>query len=230
MSALTTSTPFGPAERRPAGGLESASERPSSRVRNPQRAAPRLARGQRRGGAPSPCTPRSDIRGCVQVVGIVSAGAMGSALGARLRGGGVRVIVALDGRSARTRRLAAEAGLEDVGALASLLREAEVVLSVVPPEAAVGFASAIAEAAAGASPVVADLNAVSPALRARDRLAPRRRRDRGGRRRDLGPAARRVPARHGSISRAGAPRPSRPSRSTGSSASWWGTSPDSPPR
>jgi 3-hydroxyisobutyrate dehydrogenase-like beta-hydroxyacid dehydrogenase len=72
----------------------------------------------------------------VQVVGIVSAGAMGSALGARLRGGGVRVVVALDGRSARTRGLAADAGLEDVGALASLLREAEVVLSVVPPDAA----------------------------------------------------------------------------------------------
>ena len=87
---------------------------------------------------------------------------MGSALGARLRAGGVRAIVALDGRSARTRRLAAEAGFEDVGALTSLLREAEAVLSVVPPEAAVGVASAIAEAAAGASPVVADLNAVSP--------------------------------------------------------------------
>jgi 3-hydroxyisobutyrate dehydrogenase-like beta-hydroxyacid dehydrogenase len=98
----------------------------------------------------------------VQVVGVVSAGAMGSALGARLRAGGARVIVALDGRSERTRRLAAEAGLEDVGALTSLLREAEAVLSVVPPEAAVGVASAIAEAAAGASPVVADLNAVSP--------------------------------------------------------------------
>src|SRR4029079_3222192 len=87
---------------------------------------------------------------------------MGSALGARLRAGGVRVIVALDGRSARTRRLAAEAGLEDVGALALLRREAEFVLSVVPPEAAVGLAAAIAEAAAGASPVVTDLNAVSP--------------------------------------------------------------------
>ena len=40
----------------------------------------------------------------MQVVGIVSAGAMGSALGARLRDGGARVVVALDGRSERTRR------------------------------------------------------------------------------------------------------------------------------
>ncbi|HET7514816.1 MAG TPA: DUF1932 domain-containing protein [Gaiella sp.] len=94
------------------------------------------------------------------VVGIVSAGAMGSALGARLRDGGAHVVVALDGRSGRTRRLAAR--LEDVGALGSLLREADVVLSVVPPEAAVGVASAIAGAAAEDRPVVADLNAVSP--------------------------------------------------------------------
>jgi 3-hydroxyisobutyrate dehydrogenase-like beta-hydroxyacid dehydrogenase len=98
----------------------------------------------------------------VRIVGIVSAGGMGSALGARLRGCGVRVVVALDGRSERTRRLAAEAGLEDVGALASLLRESDVVLSVVPPDAAVRVASAIAETAAGARPIVADHNAVSP--------------------------------------------------------------------
>jgi 3-hydroxyisobutyrate dehydrogenase-like beta-hydroxyacid dehydrogenase len=98
----------------------------------------------------------------MQVVGIVSAGAMGSSLGARLRQGGARVVVALEGRSGRTRRLAAEAGLEDVSALGSLLRQADVVLSVVPPEAAVRVVAAIAEAAAGARPVVADLNAVSP--------------------------------------------------------------------
>jgi len=87
---------------------------------------------------------------------------MGSALGARLRAGGARVVVALDGRSDRTRRLAADTGLEDVGTLERLVSSSEVVLSVVPPEAAVGVASAIAEAAAGARPVVADLNAVSP--------------------------------------------------------------------
>ena len=98
----------------------------------------------------------------MQVVGIVSAGAMGSALGARLRAGGASVLVALNGRSERTRRLAVEAGLEDVGALDRLVTSSEVVLSVVPPEAAVGAASAIAEAAAGARPVVVDLNAVSP--------------------------------------------------------------------
>jgi 3-hydroxyisobutyrate dehydrogenase-like beta-hydroxyacid dehydrogenase len=99
----------------------------------------------------------------VEVVGIVSAGAMGSALGARLREGGARAVVALDGRSERTRRLAADAGLEDVGSLATLVASSDVVLSVVPPEAALRVAARIAEAAPQANAVVADLNAVSPA-------------------------------------------------------------------
>jgi 3-hydroxyisobutyrate dehydrogenase-like beta-hydroxyacid dehydrogenase len=101
------------------------------------------------------------------VVGIVSAGAMGSALGARLREGGARVLVALDERSDRTRALAAEAGLEDVGTLAALLREAAVVLSVVPPEAVPEVAAELARQAVDARPVVAELNAVSPATATR---------------------------------------------------------------
>ena len=88
---------------------------------------------------------------------------MGSVLGARLRDGGARVVVALDGRSKRTRRLAAEAGLEDVRTLEALLSAATVVLSVVPPGAALDVAGAIASAAGNARPLVADLNAVAPA-------------------------------------------------------------------
>ena len=104
----------------------------------------------------------------------------------------MRVIVALDGRSARTRRLAAEAGLEDVGALASLAPTR-------PRSCSPWFLRRPPWDSRRRSPrrprarrrVVADLNAVVAALRARDRLAPRRRRDRGRRRRDLRPAARR---------------------------------------
>jgi 3-hydroxyisobutyrate dehydrogenase-like beta-hydroxyacid dehydrogenase len=98
----------------------------------------------------------------VKVVGIVSAGAMGSALGARLRDGGARLVVALDGRSERTRRLATDAGLDDVGSLASLLDEADVVLSVVPPGAAADVAADIATVARSTRPLVVDLNAVAP--------------------------------------------------------------------
>lgn len=97
------------------------------------------------------------------VVGLVGAGEMGSALGARLRDGGARVVVALDGRSDRTRTLARDAGLEDVGSLEAVLGEAEVVLSVVPPGEAARVADAVAASAGDPRPLVADLNAVSPA-------------------------------------------------------------------
>ncbi len=96
-------------------------------------------------------------------VGILSPGAMGSALGARLREGGARVVVALDGRSARTRRLASDGGLEDVGSLEALAREASVVLVVVPPEGAQAAASALAGSVGEARPLVVELDAVSPA-------------------------------------------------------------------
>ncbi len=98
----------------------------------------------------------------VVVVGLVGAGEMGSALGARLREGGARVVVALDDRSERTRRLAAEAQLEDVDGLDALLGEADVVLSVVPPGEAVAVARAIAAHVRDRRPLVADLNAIAP--------------------------------------------------------------------
>ena len=101
------------------------------------------------------------------VVGLVGSGAMGSALGARLREGGARVLVALDGGSERTRRFANDAALEDVGTLDALVREADVVLSVVPPGSAVEVARRLAEVAGDARPLFADLNAIAPAT-ARD--------------------------------------------------------------
>jgi 3-hydroxyisobutyrate dehydrogenase-like beta-hydroxyacid dehydrogenase len=94
-------------------------------------------------------------------VGVVSAGAMGSAIGAALRQGGAEVVTTLAGRSERTARLAREAGLECLPDLEAVVREAEIVLSVAPPDQAEAIARDIA--ATGASALVADLNAVSPA-------------------------------------------------------------------
>jgi 3-hydroxyisobutyrate dehydrogenase-like beta-hydroxyacid dehydrogenase len=73
------------------------------------------------------------------------------------------VLVSLEGRSERTRRLASTAELEDAGSLAALLREASVVLSVVPPESSVDLAQALAREAGDARPLIVDVNAVSPA-------------------------------------------------------------------
>src|SRR5215467_9664700 len=101
------------------------------------------------------------------VVGVVSPGHMGSGLGGSLRDGGARVVATVDGRSPRTARLAA--GLELLPALEDVVGAADVVLLVTPPGEALAAAGAVAAAArrAGAAPLVADLNAVSPQTMAR---------------------------------------------------------------
>ena len=103
-------------------------------------------------------------------VAIVSPGFMGAGLGSALRAGGARVVVTVEGRSARTRRLAEQAGLEILPTLHDVVAAADVILSVTPPADALAAATAIAASAstvpgsgAHAGPIVADLNAISPA-------------------------------------------------------------------
>jgi 3-hydroxyisobutyrate dehydrogenase-like beta-hydroxyacid dehydrogenase len=87
----------------------------------------------------------------------MSAGAMGSAVGAAYLAGGSRVVTTLAGRSARTVRLAHAAGLEVLPDVAAVVAASDLVLSVVPP----GEARATARALAGARLLV-EANAVSP--------------------------------------------------------------------
>jgi 3-hydroxyisobutyrate dehydrogenase-like beta-hydroxyacid dehydrogenase len=100
----------------------------------------------------------------VTTVGIVSPGAMGSAVGAALVRGGARVVVTLAGRSERTARLAREARLEILPDLRAVVRESDVVLSIAPPEAAEAIADDVCRAATAGDvpPLFADLNAVAP--------------------------------------------------------------------
>ena len=97
-------------------------------------------------------------------VGIVSPGAMGSAIGATLVRGGARVVATLSERSERTARLAERSRVELLPDLAQVIRESAVVLSVVPPEAATTVVSAIATTAEEqrVNPLVVDLNAIAP--------------------------------------------------------------------
>jgi 3-hydroxyisobutyrate dehydrogenase-like beta-hydroxyacid dehydrogenase len=97
-------------------------------------------------------------------IGLVGAGYMGSAVGATLKGNGHDVLTTLAGRSPRTVRLVQTAGLATVADLTALVGQADIVLVVTPPAAALTAAGEISAAArtAGARPLVADLNAVSP--------------------------------------------------------------------
>jgi 3-hydroxyisobutyrate dehydrogenase-like beta-hydroxyacid dehydrogenase len=100
-------------------------------------------------------------------VGVVSPGAMGGALGRGWAEAGHRVVATLAGRSARTRDLAY--GIEAVPSLDDVVAASDVVVSVVPPGEARAVATGIAAAAqrTSSTPLVADLNAISPST-ARD--------------------------------------------------------------
>jgi 3-hydroxyisobutyrate dehydrogenase-like beta-hydroxyacid dehydrogenase len=92
-------------------------------------------------------------------VGLLHPGEMGAAIGAALRGRGVEVLWAADGRAAETARRAEEAGLEDAGSVEELARRCDVIVSVCPPHAAVDVARSVA----GFGGLFVDANAVSPA-------------------------------------------------------------------
>jgi len=96
------------------------------------------------------------------VIGIVSPGAMGSAVGRAYAAGGARVVATVSRRSARTRELAH--GLELLPELDEVVRLSDIVVSIVPPEQAAAVGADIAAAArrVDADPLVADLNAIAP--------------------------------------------------------------------
>src|SRR5580700_4507546 len=99
-------------------------------------------------------------------VGLLHPGEMGAAVGQCLAAAGHRVLWVPEGRSAASAARAAAAGLTAAsGGLAGLVREADVIVSVCPPHAALGVARQVALALPGAGfcGVYADANAVSPA-------------------------------------------------------------------
>lgn len=100
----------------------------------------------------------------IQNIGVISPGDMGQAVAQTLKAGGFTVHTALDGRSARTRTLALEAGLNDCGSMQKVVETCDVVLSILNPAAAVDNARAAAAAikASGRRCLFVDCNAVAP--------------------------------------------------------------------
>ena len=85
-------------------------------------------------------------------------GEMGAAVAALLRGQGLRVVWASEGRSAETRERAEAAGLDDIGTPAEVARNG-VIFSICPPHAALEVARSLGPFEG----LYVDANAVSPA-------------------------------------------------------------------
>ena len=83
------------------------------------------------------------------VIAILMPGDMGSGVGAALSGAGHEVVTCLTGRSDASRALAAKAGMQDVQSLVKLVERADIILSILPPSAAVSLARDIATAHGG---------------------------------------------------------------------------------
>ncbi|UUX51953.1 DUF1932 domain-containing protein [Nisaea acidiphila] len=99
-------------------------------------------------------------------IAIMTPGDMGHAIGQRLAEAGAKVVTNLEGRSERSRTLAAKAGIEDLASDARLLTECDAIFSIMPPDQASGFVDRMAKAAGGLSEkpraALVDLNAIAP--------------------------------------------------------------------
>src|SRR5574337_28135 len=93
------------------------------------------------------------------IVTLLHPGEMGAAVGRQAVSGGATVRWAGAGRSAATRKRAADAGLEEHAELAAALDGTDVVLSICPP----AHAEEVARAGAGYTGIYVEANAIAPA-------------------------------------------------------------------
>ena len=100
----------------------------------------------------------------LKTVGLLSPGDMGEGVGASIKGQGIDVITVLAGRSDETRMRAQRGGFRDVPDLEALVSEADLVISIMPPERAEAIAADVTAAmkATGRTPPFADMNAIAP--------------------------------------------------------------------
>ena len=96
-----------------------------------------------------------------KTIAMLHPGEMGAAVAACLVSGGHRVLWASAGRSEATRACARAAGLLEVAGVSQAVQQAEIVMSVCPPQAALAVAREVA--ACGFRGIYLDANAVAPA-------------------------------------------------------------------
>jgi len=94
-------------------------------------------------------------------IALLHPGEMGAGIGGCAARHGHKVLCALEGRSAHSRKRAADAGMEDMGSEETAVRAANVVLSVCPPHGALQLARRVA--GWGFKGLYIDANAIAPA-------------------------------------------------------------------
>jgi len=101
----------------------------------------------------------------LQAIGLLSPGDMGHIVGQLLLGHGLPVYTCLKNRSERTRGLAKKAGIKDLPTYEELVRETDMILSILVPSEAENAARSVSEALGkvGKTMVYVDCNAISPA-------------------------------------------------------------------
>lgn len=99
-------------------------------------------------------------------IGILYPGELGAALGRLLIGNGLRVVTTLDGRSPRTSRLCRAAELTVLDSLKDVVRQANVLISVVLPDIAETVAKQISDLPHLSPPdaIYVDVNSIGPEL------------------------------------------------------------------
>ncbi len=100
-----------------------------------------------------------------QTIAVIAPGDMGGGVGQALKDAGHDVVTCLAGRSAESRARAERGGFRDLPDLDAVVREAALILSILPPASAIGLAGEVAAAMTrtGSFPVYMDCNAISPA-------------------------------------------------------------------
>ena len=98
-------------------------------------------------------------------IGILYPGELGSTFGKLLAGNGFDVVSTLEGRSPRTRRLCRDAGLTVLDSTSQVLACSDILISFVPPAAALELARDVAALLKGAPRrlLYVDANSISPA-------------------------------------------------------------------
>ena len=99
-----------------------------------------------------------------KTIGILMPGDMGHGCGKAFLDNNLAVISALDGRSNRTKKLSESAGIENVGSIKNIVNYSDIILSILPPEAALEQAEQVNKVILENKKIITyvDCNAISP--------------------------------------------------------------------